>query len=298
MFEYYSNNYITSTGIGVGWNLEIKGTCSSHGSFKEESINAARRIYDTNNDPISVLLSGGRDSLWTARSFYEAKVPFTAAIMSWGELNSHDTDNAVDFCKQFNIPYNLLYLDIIDFIRSDRHAEVSFEVGSWTHQIAPIIEILKNVDGIPVLSNGDPMFIPCKPFKNYNWLYYDLEILNLFSRYFIKNNIKGIPEFFRYTPEIFAAYINDPVFLDMTSQKNTIDGRHWRSEKYKMYENYYPSNYMFPKYDGWEKLSDPNSDHYQMYLKSTIDILPLHNLTCGEFVISHSLLQKKIKYGL
>ena len=55
---------------------------------------------------------------------------------------------------------------------------------------------------------------------------------------------------------------------------------------------------MFAKYDGWEKLSDPNSDHYQMYLKSTIDILPLHNLTCGEFVISHSLLQKKIKYGL
>jgi hypothetical protein len=296
MFEYYSNNYISTSSYGKDWELNIKPSTRKHLSFKEESILAAQRIYETNNDPICVLLSGGRDSLWTARSFYEAKVPFTASIMSWGDLNSHDTNNAVNFCEQFGILYNLLYLDIIDFISSGRHCNLSFEVGSWTHQIAPIIEILKNVEGIPVLGNGDPMFITSKPFKRWDWFYYDMELLNLFGRYFIKNNIKGIPEFFRYTPELFLSYINDPIFLDMIKNQEVSENLHWRSQKYKMYESYYSSNYTFPKYDGWEILADPSSEYYQLYLQATNDISSLKKITCGEFIISHSLLQKKLNY--
>ena len=297
MFEYYKNNYISSKGEGANWQLDICSSAANFLSFKEESINAAKLIYESNDDPITVLVSGGRDSLWTARSFYESKVPFTVSIMSWGDLNSHDTAHAIEFCQQYNIPYNLIYLDIIKFIKSNRHMEISFEVGTWTHQIAPIIETLKMVEGIPVLSNGDPMFISSKTFKNWNWFYYDLELLNLFSRYFINKNIKGIPEFFRYTPELFLSYINDPLFLDLVNWHHEPADRHWRSCKYKMYEKYYTSNYKFPKYDGWEKLSDPTNEHYSLYLKSTLDILPLKEITCGEFIISHSLLNKKLTNG-
>ena len=89
-------------------------------SFKEECVLTAQYIYETVNEPIVLLLSGGIDSEIVARSFLSAKIPFTATIFSYLPNRSReDIPWAINFCEANKIQYKVIPFDIINFFKSE-----------------------------------------------------------------------------------------------------------------------------------------------------------------------------------
>lgn len=293
MFELYHNNYITSCGSGHNWKTEI-GSCSRTAlSFKDECINSAKLIKNSTNKKLKILVSGGKDSLFVVNSFLHANVSFDVVIMSWGDLNSHDTTHAYNFCLKNNITPITINFDIIKFIESGELLEFSKRSNSWAYQISPILKIIENLDGVPVICGGDPMFVKV---GNWSWAFFDLEVLHVYSKWFEKNSIEGIPEFFKYTPEQFYSYTQEQKIKDVVFFDKNIEDRNTRSIKYEIYKSYYNDNEDYKKYDGWENIKNGK---YQSLFKNMIkEIEPIKQYHNGEYLLSYNLLCQKLIQNL
>ena len=131
MFELYHNNYIRSYSTGHNWKTDI-GPCTRPAlSFKDECINSAKLIKNNTDKKLKILVSGGKDSLFVVNSFLHAGVSFDVVIMSWGELNSHDTTHAYNFCLKNNINPITVEFDIIKFIESGELLKFSKKSNSY-----------------------------------------------------------------------------------------------------------------------------------------------------------------------
>ena len=290
MFEYYKNEYLRTSGQGNSWNLTLTPCVRNPQDFYSECLYTAKTIYEKSKGDLYCFLSGGRDSIYMTKSFYDSGVNFKAAIMSWQGLNDHDISNALDFCKTYNIKYELIYLDIIEFIESGEHAVLSKKIGTWTHQIAPLVKAIEMLDSDVVLGNGDPMFIPTNLFDKVKWYYFDHQILNCMHNYFSKKNIRAISEFYRYTPEMFYSFITDKNIIDLLSCPN-YDTAEWRNYKYRLYECNFGIKFSFPKYDGWETLQACNPN---LVKKCIDDISFLQQTISGEYLRSHKHLKQDL----
>jgi len=285
--EYYHNEYLSTSGQGKDWCLHFSKCTKKPKDFYSECIRAARLIYDKSTKDVYCFLSGGRDSIYMTKAFYDSGVKFKVAIMDWNGLNDHDISNALDFCYTYGIQHEFIPFNIIEFIESGQHSTLSKNIGTWTHQIAPLVKAVQTIDGNVVLGNGDPMFIPTNLFDKTKWYYFDHQILNCMNNYFSSNGIPAISEFYRYTPELFYSFIIDKNIINLLSC-SVYDTSMWRKHKYKLYEDHFSDKFSFPKYDGWETLY---KTHPNIVEKCINDISDLHKDVSGEYLRSHKHLK-------
>lgn len=273
MWEYSLNNHVSDAGTGATW-ISHLGKCKRKPfSFKDECINAAREICSRTDKTVYVFASGGRDSLFALHCFKEAGVNFKALIMDWNELNIHDNQHSRALCKELNIDIELIPFDILSYIESGNLYNTAKELKCWAHQIPPIIEIIKQLDGIPVLCNGDPFFVN---FSNQRF-WYDLEVLHVFRKWMVNNKINGIPEFYKYTPEQILSFSNELV----------DDGSSSRDIKYNLYNTYYNFS-VNKKYDGWEMLE---TQHPTLITRLYSDMQAIKKKHNGVYLIEKGLLE-------
>lgn len=274
-FEFYNNSYLETYGSGSDWRISFRRCKRQPLSFFDECVLSAQKIADISPGKIQLLASGGRDSLFAIKVFKEAKVSFEAVVMSWGDLNSHDTKHAYDYCRSLNINVQTVDFDIISYIKSGKLLDKAHELGIWAHQIPPILECVERLDGLPVVCGGDPML---KFLCGCKWVYFDLEVLNSFSKYFSNYSIKGIPEFYRYSPEQFLAFFKEKEITELINMKHSSI-LNSRNSKYRVYEKYMEIKFEFPKYDGWEVICSSDFKY-----KSDVDDLLLN---LSPFKLSH-----------
>lgn len=98
----------------IDWLVDFDSASRMPMSFKDECINAAKKIYEEFNGDVTVLLSGGKDSELVCRSFYEANLPFKVVIFAFPDnktvsyLNQHDIDYAISYCDSYDIEYEIV----------------------------------------------------------------------------------------------------------------------------------------------------------------------------------------------
>lgn len=275
MWEYSYNNHVNDSGSGSTWISKL-GKCTREPlSFKTECINSARYICSQTNKDVYILSSGGRDSLFVINCFNEANVKFKIAIMDWGKLNEHDTKHAKILCMQLGLDYTLIPFDILSFINSDELYLRAKENNCWAHQILPLLEVIKQIDGIPIVCNGDPFFVNFS--KQRFW--YDLEVLHVIRKWMINNSITGIPEFFKYTPEQILSFSKE---LKLDNESRQI--------KYNLYNEYFDFS-VSEKYDGWEIIQKNYPKLMNKLLGQMEEIKLSYN---GVYLVEKKLLEKSI----
>lgn len=250
MFNFCHNNYIK-----YGWgdklygkreNNEDKfwfkfGKCEREPKdFRSECIIAAKLIYESTNKKIIIHFSGGLDGEIICRSFLYSNLPFEVCIWKYkDDLNKHDIQYAIKFCNQFNVPYKILDLDIIKFIKNmEQDYSKKFFCPFWFtnlckwaieqtngYQIFGDGNLYFNHDPLGITAVKKPVYIPPIPFHPSNYLptikiedktYKTIvEAQHGETTSFLEEIGKeGCQGFFHYTPELLLSYIKDELVQD------------------------------------------------------------------------------------
>lgn len=119
----------------------------------EEAQSAAVEIYEKLGGPPTLCLSGGLDSECMALAFLAAGLPFRVATMVFEDgLNAHDSAHALSFCKENNIPHDLIHLDVVKFFNSGDYMAYVKKYYCHTPELAAQLWFLDQIKGPFVLA--------------------------------------------------------------------------------------------------------------------------------------------------
>lgn len=259
MFEYTKKNHFKFGYKESGWyrnrTLSNETFVCEYGraertmDFRNANIYAAKYIANIATDDISLMFSGGSDSEIAARAFIDAGVPFRAAVMRFGNhLNEHDITYAIKFCQKNNIKIDFYDLDIENFIRTSEYENIVKSYHASTERAASIW-LAKQIPNFAVVGQGEPVIT--KIFGE--WVFQEKEYIVCWNKYWIYNNISGIPGFHQFSPEQILSCLNDTMTQDLVNSSVDI----WSNEniKHDFYKKHYPEFEPRLKYTGHEKLS-------------------------------------------
>jgi len=251
--------------------------------FRHECVQASKDIANNTTKPIVVGLSGGSDSQMVCLSLIEAKVPFTALIVTYKDefnnvINSHDTDNAYKFCKKFNVPYEELVLDLPKHY-TGKGVEYAKKYGmSNAETIVQTAAMDHCKDRCYIMAGGDIMMVVVNPASCPNqslplmsnglstptWYMKPLPI----EQHMIESGFEGTSKFYMWSPELIHSYLTDPVMQNYYRAQDMIydtfcvwhpnPATWWRCFHYlfkpQMALSHFPEMIPTRKYTGFEQL--------------------------------------------
>lgn len=127
--------------------------------LRSNLLESTFRLGKLIGDNIFVSLSGGADSQCACLALQQAGVPFTAAILVFNDdLNKADADNAIKFCKVYNIKYITHNIDIMGFLSKELPAFVDkyqcpspqISTHLWFYE-----QLIKNYDCSSIVCGGN-----------------------------------------------------------------------------------------------------------------------------------------------
>lgn len=187
-----------------------------------EAIGAAQEISRLfPNEPLILCLSGGLDSICMFHAFRQSGVAFSCvtAIYSNG-LNRQESEFAIRICEKFNVPLTLKHLDIGEFYGSGRSRDYSAlgktdDLGYCCH-----LWLLDGLNGICILAGQPPI-----PIRDISGIRIGLryEANSCYSHFAMARNMKLIPSFFLYSPQLLVSFVNTPIFQNAIDKKNGVE---------------------------------------------------------------------------
>ena len=228
--------------------------------WRDELLNAARHIRNSTDRPLYLCLSGGIDSEVMARAFVEAGIKFEALTMRHMQYtNDHEVAYATEFCRKYNIKLHYLPIDLTEFfvnIIPDYIAKgynggvTTFSVYTYLY----MIEAIYKMGGSAVIGMGEPVL------RNIEGNVFMEFILYRYNTYkFLMDNPEHthFPWFFLQTPELLAAYFNEPLVKLLTSDPSYYEAKFpiWLQslEKSIVYHKHFPEMRRRGKGTGWER---------------------------------------------
>lgn len=233
--------------------------------WKEELVRTAKYIREKSlgHGRIYVCMSGGIDSEVIARSFLAADIPFTAIILRHTQnTNEHDIAYAFDWCQKNNVELEIVPFDVVKFFVADIPAYIKrgYDAGMNTYlsyMYMHIAELVNAREGVAVMGSGETLF------KS------DGEVVSLEFRMWWYNNCRHMvdnpnmmyfPWFFKTTPEMVAAYLDEELVRLFTRDPSYYACAPLPEvqtlEKTIVYHKNFPDMMRRPKYTGWEKVSE------------------------------------------
>jgi hypothetical protein len=274
MFEYTHKNHFrfgydghwfaTPADHHQEWQVEL-GQCTEIPlRFDLECRRAARLICENTPDLIpNIAFSGGIDSEVVVRSFVAEKLPFKITIFKFiGDLNLHDISFAISFCEERKLDYEIQYMDVVSYWKTDDFYRLADDVKCVAPQLVAQLNFFGDVDGLLILGQGEGCVFNPSEYEQFieehpspRWFTIETERNMAMHRYFIQRNEKAIPAFFRYTPELMYS-----LYADSTVQK-LVAGKlpgHKTTEtiKFNIYKKYFPDLRPRPKFGGFERIDE------------------------------------------
>lgn len=268
--NFFHDNYLT-----WGWGSHIYGKRHSddekfwveHGpctqppmDWRSECIRATDLIYQSTDKKIVVYYSGGIDSEIVCKSFIENGHPFEVLIAKYDNgINAFDFNNAIKFCKKFDIKYTVVEIDFQTFIESNfyPYRDKPYPNFSWAKNF--IKYILDRGHGFRVMGDGDPtvikdpanklkiygdtisVLIPSRGVPTRDWVYdeetmtgdlfyCEMEMDFELHSYMEDQDIDGVSMFYHYTPELLVSYIRNFEIQEWieTCRLNTLPDKQYR----------------------------------------------------------------------
>jgi hypothetical protein len=228
-------------------------------SLREEAVLVCEKISDKSkqlNSVPTILLSGGLDSEIVLRAFLESGREFRAISNRFNDnLNDHEIFYIEKLKEKFDFDHSYVDLDIVEFLNSE-DALTYIDLSQCTKpEMLPTMKLLehvyKNLNGIPVLGNGD--FYVGK--DNNSWNYIEYEYILAWMRFCVSKNIVAATNFFQFTPEIVLSVGKDTLMHHLFA--NSPEGKvSSRSTKYLVYKKNWIDAELRPKFHGSEKVME------------------------------------------
>ena len=243
--QYTKNNHLKIHENKFGMpHFEYSNCTRDLKSFKEEVFYTGKLLAEElKNEKIRLCYSGGVDSHVMLLSFIELKiVDFTVAIakFSYGSqkfINEHETKFAIDFCNQHYVDYKIYNIDLksywnpinlVKFTDSCRCNNTADAIHLW------LASEIVNDGYAPIFGYGPPD-IQYNEESN-QWCIRRECPAASFYEFFLKNNIKGIPLFYNYTPELILSFINN-LMCKANIAKNQVQKSSGKLYAYSQYFN-------------------------------------------------------------
>lgn len=195
------------------------GSCEDgHGSFREECVRAAKLIAASFTKPTIILLSGGSDSMVVCLSYLEANLPFTPLITrtvgnDGTVFNEHDIVYAFEFCKKYGLEPIVQDLNVEEFFK-ERVYELSKDLNLGSPALFMHMEVIERMGhSYSYVMGGDLNLVTkaksCEGTEDDPvWVVFGP---TTHQQYLISHGFEGITQFFDYTPELLASYLNNPI---------------------------------------------------------------------------------------
>lgn len=239
-------------------------------NWVQEQYRTADDVYKNLGKNLVVFFSGGTDSEIVLRTFKKIGLnPEVVFIKFKDSYNSQDLFFAEKIVKELNINLKIIDFDIIDFYKSGEAHQFASEIQC--RQIAYLVVYyhIKKLQ-VPAVMGGEMMF-QRKTSHNYaKWYYCFRENQDGSAMRFSKKyNIPLVNEWFSYTPEMMAYYLEHPkikwLFEDRYNYKMASF-----STKNEVLCNYLPELLYREKTHGYEELLAFNNETYISLHKSYV----------------------------
>jgi hypothetical protein len=207
-YWYEHSNSVVRTDVLELLNMKINPITREPKTFKEECINTARRLYDEDND-VHIALSGGNESHVCLSSFIAAGIKPKVFILQFPkDLNSFDSDVALETCKHLGITPLLVKLDY-DF-NVARAAELSIKYQTYSFAQAMFAHYAGKVNSTLVIA--DKIKLVRDVHAKSKWCFTRSEDANMWPlRYNEQNKNKIVSNFFTDSPEQILSFLRIPV---------------------------------------------------------------------------------------
>lgn len=242
------------------------GVATRRLSFLEACIEQAKMIHTGVQGPIGVLFSGGIDSEAVVQSFVKAECPVTAYIgrMKY-DYNVHDICYAIIACEKYGVPYRIIDYDFEKMIseKGESYAELS---QCFSPQLIAVMYLMDQVSEYVVLGGGDCVF-RCEPLGG-EWFLCERERVASWYKFLIARRRNSCPGFFQYTPEVIAAYANDPFVIEkMNENRGCVSPADFKLEFLQCHFDLMPRK----KMTGFEKIQNLDYRFRSEFKKKYLD---------------------------
>ncbi len=233
----------------------------------------ALKIINSKHDDINVLYSGGIDSEVIVRCLHEMGIPFRTTIWKFDEdLNEHDISYAFEVCNELGITPEVKEVNIKGFW--SKHIEdYADPVRTISPQIAFHHYMIDHTDGFLIMGDGR-----ISPRGEHGIFMESCGEKWTQCQWFFHREREGAPKFYRYTPELEAAYANeqsikDFVFNGMSKDFNQPNFKYFKT---MVFQKYFDIKYK-PTYTGFESINS----HDNYYRHMLVDNWPTANSFCS-----------------
>ena len=225
------NNYITSSGSGSTWNVEITGPSRPTKSYYEETVIAAEMLWAQKQGNLHLCYSGGLDSEYVLAVFKTLGMPIRPVIMRT-QYNHLETRYAFKYCEENSITPIVIDLDYDNFIESGKFLEIASATKCSAYQYIANMWLTSQLDGTVITGDSDPhLFL-----ENGKWFVDEIEPTYTQFEYFKQNKVYGTPFFLSYTAEQYLAFLDDITIQRLAN--NEIPGKTGSySSKVHVYNN-------------------------------------------------------------
>ena len=188
--------------------VKFSGAVGPIPTLRESVLEACKLIANRVDRPIVVAFSGGYDSQVVLQGFRESKIPFTAVTRKMffqGKLSNYtDVDNAVRYCKRFNIKHEILNMDVEPAFKECY--ELSKRIGRFNIANMPNLFLSRKYpEALFVVGMGTPDQEGPDDCLYNQYLYHQTTSLHRAL------GVWSIDDFYRYTPNLLLSYLYHPV---------------------------------------------------------------------------------------
>ena len=236
-------------------------------NWLQEQYRTADVIYKEFGKNLVVLFSGGTDSEIVLRAFKKIGVtPRTVFIKFVNDYNILDFQIAKSITDELGIKLETIEFDVKEFYRSGEAVE--FSAGLQCRQIAYLTvyyNILKMQ--VPAVMGGEMLLRRHVDQSGSKWYYCIRENEDGSAmRFSTKYNIPLVNEWFSYTPEMMAYYLEDPQIQSLITERYNYKLASV-STKNTILQRLFPNIIDKVKTHGYEQLMGFNGETYRsLYL--------------------------------
>lgn len=247
------NNYLKSHGHGDSFRVDIGPATRPIKSYYEETLLTVENIYNSCNEKLYLLYSGGMDSEYVFSILLQLGIKFTPVIIKLNpNYNNHDLKYAFDFCESKGVTPQIIDIDFDKFVESGLIVDIARSIKSSGYQIPATMYAASKLDGFILLGN-DPPYMKLNQLTN-TWQLEELELIHSILNYFKQYPVKGCPFLLSYTPEMMLSFLKDPTMVNLANHR--YPGKlGTNTSKVHVYNN--GSNFNLlnrPKYTGYENI--------------------------------------------
>lgn len=232
-------------------------------NYRQEQQRTADLIYKDYSKDFVVMFSGGTDSEIVIRSFLDIGIrPRCVFIRFKDDYNALDYFIAVSITNALGLKLEVYDFDVIDFYRSGQAAEFARDIQCRQIAYLTVYNAIRDLQ-VPAVMGGEMLLRRAIPQNAESEWYYVIRENEDASamRFSLKYNIPLVNEWFSYTPEMMAYFLEHPGIQQLVTDKyNYKLGS--VSSKNRILRNLMPELIEKTKTHGYENLGAFNIETY------------------------------------